>query len=100
MKTTKRPVRYLGVAGVAAWFGVEPGTVTKWLHRYEGWPVPDALLEPGRNTRTGEPDKGWLPEREDEWRQWKASLPGQGVKGKPKPGSGNRGPRPRAGTVA
>jgi hypothetical protein len=77
-----RTIRYLGAAGVAAWFGVEPGTVTKWLSRYEGWPVPDCELAPGRN---GVADHGWLPEREQEWREWKAGLPGQGAKGKPKP---------------
>lgn len=72
----RRTVSYLGVAGVAAWFGVEPQTVTKWLSRYQGWPQPDA--------ETGDV-KGWLPEREDEWRTWKAALPGQGAAGRPKP---------------
>jgi hypothetical protein len=71
-----RTVRYLGVAGVAAWFGVAPATVTKWLARYDGWPEPDAMIGT---------EKGWLPEREQEWRAWKAALPGQGAPGQPKP---------------
>jgi hypothetical protein len=76
------PVEYLGVAGVARWFGVKPGTVTTWLARYTGWPEPDAYVVPGRN---GDRDKLWLPEREPDWRAWKRSLPGQGAKGRPKP---------------
>lgn len=71
-----RTTRYLGVAGVAAWFGVAPATVTKWLARYDGWPEPDAVIGT---------EKGWLPGREQEWRDWKADLPGQGAPGRPKP---------------
>lgn len=67
---------YLGVAGVAAWFGVAPATVTKWLARYDRWPEPDAMIGS---------EKGWLSEREQEWRAWKAALPGQGAPGRPKP---------------
>ena len=70
------PVRYLGIAGVAEWFGVQAPTVTKWLARYRGWPEPDALIGA---------ERGWLPEREQEWRDWKATLPGQGAAGRPKP---------------
>lgn len=78
----RTPARFLGVAGVASWFGVDAATVTKWLTRYDGWPVPDAEVEPGRH---GIADRGWLPEREEEWREWRASLPGRGAPGKPKP---------------
>ena len=71
-----RTTHYLGVAGVAAWFGIAPATVTKWLGRYDGWPEPDAMIGT---------EKGWLPGREQEWRAWKAALPGQGAPGQPKP---------------
>src|ERR1700733_5870232 len=77
-----RTVRYLGLPGVAALFGVQPGTVSKWLARYEGWPGPDADTDGA---------KGWLPERETEWRAWKGYLPGHGAAGGPKP----RRPDPR-----
>ena len=73
---------YIGVSGVAAWFGVAPGTVTKWLTRYDGWPQPDAYVTPGRH---GDRDKLWLPAREADWRAWKGTLPGQGAPGRPKP---------------
>ena len=71
---TRAPARYVGVAGVAGWFGVSPATVTKWLDRYDDTPAPDAEIEPGRH---GIADRGWLPGREQEWRAWRASLPGR-----------------------
>jgi hypothetical protein len=75
---SRKTTRLAGVATVAAWFGVTPQTVTKWFRRYCGWPVPDFDTEGV---------KGWLPEREAEWRAWKASLPGQGAGGGRKPKS-------------
>lgn len=72
-------IRYVGVAGIAKWFGVEPKTVTKWLIRYaetHPWPKPDAQIGEGEGAV-----RGWLPERETEWRAWKASLPGRGAGG-------------------
>lgn len=69
-------IRYVGVAGVAAWFGVSPQTVTKWLDRYaetHPTPEPDAETSEGKNTV-----KGWLPEREAEWRAWADARPGHG----------------------
>lgn len=68
-------IRYVGVATVARWFGVSPGTVTKWQSRYaesHPCPEPDAKVEEL---------SGWLPEREAEWRAWAESRPGQGVGG-------------------
>lgn len=73
---TRKTTRLAGVATVADWFGVTPQTVTKWFRRYSGWPVPDFDTEG---------IKGWLPEREAEWRTWKESLPGQGAGGGRKP---------------
>jgi hypothetical protein len=74
--------RYVGVAGVAAWVGVEPATVTKWLTRYDDTPVPDAEILPGRHDV---PDRGWLPGREAEWQEWKQARTGRGAPGRPKP---------------
>src|SRR5690348_8008340 len=73
-----RAVSYVGVAGVAAWLGVKPQTVTKWLRRYGNVPESDAYLAPGRSFRM------WLPEREAEWRAWARSRPGRGAPGRPR----------------
>jgi len=89
MTAVREPIRYLGVAGVAAWFDVQPSTVTAWLNRYPvqsgddplGWPAPDALIEPGQG---GGAEKGWLPGREGEWRVWEARRPGRGAPGRPR----------------
>lgn len=70
------PVRYLGITDVAAWFGVRPQTISQWLKRYHGWPEPDAMISTA---------KGWLPDREADWRAWHAARPGRGAPGKPKP---------------
>jgi hypothetical protein len=78
MAGQRQPVRYVGVAGVARWFGVKPGTISTWMRRYPGWPQPDAEIAPGRHDV---PDRGWLPEREAEWRIWRATFPGRGAGG-------------------
>lgn len=80
MTTRRKPTLVFGVAGVAAWLGVKAGTVTQWLEREKRGdvpptPTPDILLSPGRS---GVPDRGWLLERRDDWKEWRASLPGQG----------------------
>jgi hypothetical protein len=74
----REPTRYVGVKGVAAWFGLPATTVSKWLLRYaetHPTPVPDAEIEGV---------KGWLPGREEEWRKWDAARPGQGRGGGPR----------------
>jgi len=79
---TREPVRYYGAGGVAAWLGVKPELVTKWLGRYAStaWPTPepDALAIPGRH---GEADSLWLESRKDDWLAWEASRPGRGAGG-------------------
>lgn len=65
-------IRYLGAADVAAWFGVDARTVTKWRARYPEFPTPDAM--------TGGRVPGWLPERETQIRQWEAQRPGRGAR--------------------
>ncbi len=70
-------IRYVGVGVIAKWFDVSPGTVTKWQSRYaESHPTPahDAEIEPDGT-------KGWLPEREAEWRTWADGRPGRGAGG-------------------
>lgn len=80
-----RPVTYVGIAGVAEWFGVTPELVTKWIARGAAdgnpTPEPDAEIIPGRHG----PDKGWLPGRRADWLAWHAGRPGRGAKGRPKP---------------
>jgi hypothetical protein len=53
--------KYLGIAGVAAWFGVKKDTVSQWRGRYPDTPPPDAQI--GRTP-------GWLPAREADWKRW------------------------------
>jgi hypothetical protein len=80
--TGRKPTVYFGVARVADWLDVQPGTVSKWLERYDDWPAADMLLTPGRS---GVPDRGWLLSRRPEWEAWKAARPGQGAPGRPRP---------------
>ena len=83
MARQHQTVWYVGVAGVAAWLEVSPPTVTKWLTRYaETHPTPAPDAEIGEE---GSGVKGWLPEREAEWRAWDEGRPGQGAAGRPKP---------------
>ena len=72
------PRRAAGIKGIAAMFDVAETTVRKWFERYPGTqPEADTWIDDQR---------GWtLPDREPEWRAWKASLPGQGAPGHPKP---------------
>lgn len=85
----RRPARYVDMAGVGRWFGVSGTTVAMWKSRYEEnhpIPEPDVIV--------GERMWGWAEEREQEWRAWHASRPGQGRGGgRPKkdgPRSGGR----------
>jgi hypothetical protein len=80
---------YHGIAGVAGWLGVTPELVTRWLIRYGDTPPHDALIIPGRH---GDGDKGWLPGRKGDWEEWRASRPGAGAPGRPRP----RDPTPPA----
>lgn len=67
--------KYVGYAGVGAWFGVPGSTVSKWVTRYaqtHPCPEPDAETD-------GRP--GWLPSREQAWRKWHRERPGQGAGG-------------------
>ena len=66
------PQHYLGTDDIAAWFGVQSRTITTWLHRYPDCPQPDAV------TGSKKPVSGWLPQREQAWRDWEASRRGQG----------------------
>lgn len=75
-----KPVRYLGVPGLAKKLGVSRDTIYKWRARYpEGaaleFPIPDVEVDDA---------PGWQPERLDEIRQWQASRPGQGAGGGPR----------------
>ncbi|MFC6080934.1 hypothetical protein [Sphaerisporangium aureirubrum] len=94
--TPTRTIRYLGPKQVGAWFGVPTATVFKWTTRYADshpTPEPDALIgdEDGREVR------GWLPEREQEWRAWERGRPGRGAGGGRPPGSRNSASRVRRG---
>lgn len=83
----EKPKQYWGVAEIGVLFGVKGHTVDVWMRRYgpertaaelakaPAYPQPDIVLGVGR------PNVGWDPAREQEWRDWKASLPGQGAGG-------------------
>lgn len=74
-------VRYLGQAAIARQLGVTRHLVGTWRSRYRDtstpFPGPDAWTGDGEDDDKAVP--GWLPERMDEIRAWKASLPGQGA---------------------
>lgn len=72
-----KPIQYMSVADIAALFDVAPGTVEKWRQRYDNFPVPDAVIGIGH----GMPIRGWLPDREAEFREWKKTMPGRGAGG-------------------
>ena len=78
MAATRKPLRCVGVAGVAVWLSMTPPALAKAMERRPGWPVPDAEIEQDRPDR---PYRGWLPGRRGEWEAWKASLPGRGAGG-------------------
>lgn len=61
----------LGVADIAAKFGVEPKTVSAWRLRYDDFPEPDVQV--------GE-TAGWDPGRGEEIRAWMGRRPGRGRK--------------------
>src|SRR5262249_7463513 len=61
--------KMLGVADIAAMFGVEPKTVSMWRLRYPDFPEPDAVI--------GEV-AGWDPGRAEELRVWASRRPGRG----------------------
>lgn len=59
----------LGVADIAAMFGVEPKTVSMWRQRYPDFPEPDVVIGDMA---------GWDPDREQEIRVWASRRPGRG----------------------
>lgn len=75
-----RPVRYLGVPGLAKELGVSRDTIYKWRARYpvgatHEFPIPDVEVDDA---------PGWRLERLDEIKQWQDSRPGQGAGGGPR----------------
>lgn len=71
------PAAYLGVRGLADALGVSRHAVDKWRARYPAgaplaFPEPDVRIDS---------TPGWAPNRVDEIRGWRASLPGPGVGG-------------------
>ena len=70
--------RYLGLKEIGDLFGVSAATVSKWRTRYAG--TEHACPEPA----------GWIGDAPgwddpDDWKGWKASLPGRGSGGGPLP---------------
>lgn len=59
----------LGVADIAAMFGVEPKTVSMWRLRYPDFPEPDVSVGDLA---------GWDPGRAEELRVWASRRPGRG----------------------
>lgn len=63
--------KMLGIADIAARFGVEPKTVSIWRLRYADFPEPDV--------KVGE-TAGWDPRRAEEIKTWMNRRPGRGRK--------------------
>jgi hypothetical protein len=61
--------KMLGVADIAAMFGVEPKTVSMWRQRYPDFPEPDVVIGDMA---------GWDPDRAEEIRVWASRRPGRG----------------------
>lgn len=70
-------VKFMSVADIAAIFGVQAGTVEKWRQRHASFPTPDAIIGIDNDMKF----RGWLPQRADEFRDWKKGLPPQGAGG-------------------
>lgn len=66
--------KMLGVADIAAMFGVEPKTVSMWRLRYPGFPEPDVSIGDLA---------GWDPGRAEEIRAWATRRPGRGRRAMP-----------------
>jgi hypothetical protein len=66
--------KMLGVADIAAIFGVEPKTVSMWRLRYRDFPEPDAVIGDVA---------GWDPDRAEEVRVWASRRPGRGRRAAP-----------------
>lgn len=64
----------LGVADIAAMFGVEPKTVSMWRLRYPDFPEPDVIIGDLA---------GWDPGRTEEIRAWASRRPGRGRRAAP-----------------
>lgn len=73
MDDTERPIRYLSTADIGGWFGYKGNTITKWRSRYHSTGTPF----PPEDALTGTVP-GWLPEREEEIREWERNRPGPG----------------------
>src|SRR5688500_2683124 len=70
--------RYMGLAEIAALFGVTAGTVSKWRARYADTdhPTPEPTAWIGDTP-------GW--DDASKWKGWKETLPGRGAGGGPLP---------------
>lgn len=66
--------KMLGVADIAARFGVEPKTVSMWRLRYPNFPEPDVVVGDVA---------GWDPGRAEEIRVWASRRPGRGRRAAP-----------------
>jgi hypothetical protein len=64
----------IGVADIAALFGVEPKTVSMWRLRYPDFPEPDVSIGDAA---------GWDPGRAEEIRAWASRRPGRGRRAVP-----------------
>lgn len=91
-RAPRRPAMYVLEAGVGNWYGVTRAAVDRWGRRYQGRPAPAAEFEAAWR---GKPLPAWTEDSRTAWDAYRATMPGQGAKGRPKPGSGNRAKTPR-----
>jgi hypothetical protein len=68
------PIRYQGRSAIAAMLGVSTDLLAHWTRRHpDGMPEPDAEAE----ETEGRVFPLWLPGRDAEWQEWRATFPGR-----------------------
>lgn len=60
---------YLTTGQIGSWFNRSYRAVLNWISRYEDFPKPDLVIPTSKGLA-----RYWLPEREEEIRQWHTTL--------------------------
>lgn len=85
-RAPRRPAMFVLLDGIGAWYGITGTAVAILARRRPGAPPHTAELGPEAQ---GKPSPAWAADSRGAWDAYRAAMPGQGAKGRPKPGSGN-----------